>query len=263
MLRVNNTIESVHLPTVFLRDDPDLDDIRKALVHGPLGTPENDIFFPTWTKSIHVLQGTSADQQVMTVSDIDHAKITISSSEQLCTMLNDEERTPGNTTIVLQECRSKRYSRKAVEPTPVPHSHHQPRHSHSNSHNSNHSISSHYAHVQASSPSIHPMANSFPDRTYHVIDPSFTLTTSTPTNQSTAPTYLSTQPHASMPHSISPHPNFDGTEHAIVFYPDPFLSYGVIPPPPGMFPPIYAVPWNVGCFNYVPAAPPSPTWFMA
>lgn len=51
----------------------------------------------------------------MTTAQVEAYKKTVESAEVLRVLLDEEEERPGTITIVLQQCRSKRYSRKTME----------------------------------------------------------------------------------------------------------------------------------------------------
>lgn len=111
---LERTIDTFSIPLLCLGDKPSLEDVRKLLEHSPLGAVEKDIFFPSWTKSLHIvveLQDASSDE-VPSWDAIEEAKITVDTAEKLHEVLDKEEKTPGTAAIILQQCRSKRYSRK-------------------------------------------------------------------------------------------------------------------------------------------------------
>lgn len=117
---LGNTIEPFELPVLCLPEDPNLDDVRKLLQHSPLGDIEKDIFFPSWTKSLHVLLLQPSETPTPPSWDqIESRKLTIETAEALRDILSKEEASPGTVCIILQQCRSKRYSRKK-EPSPAP-----------------------------------------------------------------------------------------------------------------------------------------------
>lgn len=118
-----NAVVRHSLPVLCVPDNPDLDDIRKLLLHSQLGADEKDIFFPNWTKSLHVLLlSPSKNSDTLTPEQIDSEKLNIETAEALREILAKEETAPGTVCIVLQECRSKRYSRrKDPSSTPGPH----------------------------------------------------------------------------------------------------------------------------------------------
>lgn len=376
ILRLDNTVESIKIPPVVLSDQSTLDDIRHVFVSGPLGTTDHDIFFPTWTRSIHVVKDTGdiGDHTLLNHEKVNAMKYDITTTEQLQEMLDEEHTSPGSFIIILQQCRSRRYSRK---PTPV--DHHQvtstassstsatsnststtttttatttaaaaavgltnksnfnsactgggtekvnisSNKNNSNNNNNNntataafslsmkanhhHHLHNHHHHYQShtqshlhSNPSsVVPggvsnstaratFAHSFShlnnqpphhhaqlvkpfvqkrhqnNNSYRHIDENNTFTFPPPPLHQ----FISSQ---GVPPQQSTFESGSTTEQTFLFYPDPLLQYGMIPappatsapPPPHLFPHVYAVPWNVGCFNYIPAGAIPPTWFIA
>lgn len=112
---LRRTVEPSILPVVDFPDEPDLDSVRKILFESPLGEDQRDIFFPSWTKTLHVLllDDKPADY-VPTCDDIEAKRQVIENDEQLAKTLDKEATNPGSVSIILQECRSKRYTRKTL-----------------------------------------------------------------------------------------------------------------------------------------------------
>lgn len=99
------------LPPFFLQVESDLDEFRRVLLDGPMGSDENDIFFPSWTKSIHVVEKGDIPLRELSNSQIEEFKRTVETDNELNELLDKEENTPGSVGVVLQQCRSARYSR--------------------------------------------------------------------------------------------------------------------------------------------------------
>lgn len=124
--------ETVVLPELMLPLEPTLDDIRDALTGCELGDPGRDIFFPAWTKSLYVAWGAppapaddaeedkdeekAADTTIDDEAVLEEEPQTIESDEALREALKREAGTPGSLTLLLQECRNARYSRRKRVP---------------------------------------------------------------------------------------------------------------------------------------------------
>lgn len=312
ILRLDGAIDSLTIPPVVLTETSTLEDIRQVFVTGPLGTTDHDIFFPTWTRSIHVIkESDDIDHATLTHEQVHSIKYDVGTTEELQDMLDQENKSPGTHLIVLQQCRSKRYSRKTIDMTTdsnpgtgtsvatsyeddskfsekdhqnrsagfslsmkASHHHHHNHHHHyqPNSHNVNEIPP--FSHISQSS-THHHLIKSLPKRNnFRPVDPTFSYTTIVP--PPLTPTFIAT--HSIPPQNTCPHSSFDAPEQTILFYPEPILSYGLIPqghipppppppppplPAPHMVPQIYAVPWNSTSFNYLPAGSVPTTWFMA
>lgn len=114
--RLDGQIEPFRIPLLCVADPPTLDDLRARLEDSPLGDVEKDIFFPNWTKSLHVVQTMLlSGENVPSWDTIEANKQTIDTPEKLRSILDNEEASPGTTAIIVQQCRSKRYSRKKDE----------------------------------------------------------------------------------------------------------------------------------------------------
>lgn len=116
---VDHSVEIALLPQSYQEEDSGLDGFRKSIQEGPLGADHYDIFFPNWKKSPYIVQDGNVDHSKLTWSEIEEAKKEIETPEQLYTILESEETSPGSTSIVLQKCRSKRYSRKPPTPSAI------------------------------------------------------------------------------------------------------------------------------------------------
>ncbi|CAN8076026.1 unnamed protein product [Agarophyton chilense] len=111
--RLDGQIEPFHFPLLCVEDPPTLDDFRARLEQSALGDVEKDIFFPNWTKSLHVVQSELLSKNnVPSWQTIEQHKQTVDSADKLRCILDNEESSPGTTAIVVQQCRSKRYSRR-------------------------------------------------------------------------------------------------------------------------------------------------------
>lgn len=115
ILKLDGTIDSFDIPPVVLDTEATLDDVRQVFISGPLGTSDHDIFFPNWTRSIHVIHDageTELECNNLSHEDVHSLKVDIATTDDLQDMLKKEDDSPRSHIIVLQQCRSKRYSRK-------------------------------------------------------------------------------------------------------------------------------------------------------
>lgn len=88
--------EVLILPELRLPKPVSLEGVRHALTHSVLGDSSRDIFFPTWTKSLYITWNESGELE------------TIESDEALAVAVEKVDRL----TLLLQECRNARYSRR-------------------------------------------------------------------------------------------------------------------------------------------------------
>lgn len=115
---LRRTVQPNVLPLVVFPDKPDLDAVRKVLSESPLGEDQRDIFFPSWTKTLHVLHlDDQPSDYVPTCGEIEAERQVIENDDQLAKLLDKEANNPGSVSIILQECRSKRYTRKTPPDT--------------------------------------------------------------------------------------------------------------------------------------------------
>lgn len=115
---LRHTVEPYTIPLIVVPDKPGLDFMRKTLAESPLGEDERDIFFPSWTKTIHVLHlDDHPTDYVPTWEEVETKRQLIENDEQLAKTLDKEANKQGSVSIILQKCRSKRYTRKAVPAT--------------------------------------------------------------------------------------------------------------------------------------------------
>lgn len=285
--KLDDSVEAVNIPSFWLGKDSTLEDIRNALKDGPLGTSDRDIFFPTWTKSIHVLRDSEEiNEATLTVSQIESMKFTVETTEQLQAMLAEEQKMPGTYFVVLQQCRSKRYSRKTPDTTiglaqknstiGMPPNREKratdkgqeknyqgcnPTDLHRNSKSVRHHYGSHYhfsyQFLNSNQPStIYPSQHTHPQQECHK---PYSKRSYSPNEQFfplSAPSapYVTPTPYSMCP--PIPQTSFDISEQAYFIYQDG-SQYNLLAPTPVMHP-VYAIPWNLG-FNYVPV-PSSWLW---
>lgn len=214
--KLDRTIGTEKLPVLCVPDEPTLDNIRSGLQDGPLGDVEKDIFFPSWTRSIHVLllDPEAEEDRVPAWEDIDENKITVEDTEKLLEILTKEEEKPGSTSIILQECRSKRYTRKKDNMAILP-----------------------FDSSPVSSPvSSRPTSPKIP----------------TGPNMS----FSKPKRRQQLNHSVHPHPQemYNCAPFDPGYYYDPYVAVGIIAPP-SIYPPFYPFQFGVGCYNY-PSPPP-------
>lgn len=213
--KLDSTIGADKLPVLCLPDEPTLDHIRTVLQDGPLGDVERDIFFPSWTRSIHVLLlGPEAEKDALpTWEHIDTRKITVEDSNKLLEVLKKEEETPGSTAIILQECRSKRYTRKKENLAALPFD---------------------------SSPLSSPVSSR----------PSSPKTKTVPNMHYSKPHHH--QPSSQIPPMQHQEAYNNQVNYDPGYCYDPFMAVGVMPPT-SMYPTFYPVHIGMGCYNYSPA----------
>lgn len=219
--KLDHTIATDTLPVLVVPDEPTLDNIRASLQNGPLGDVEKDIFFPSWTKSIHVLLLDTEEQKeedenekIPTWEQIDEQKITVEDSKKLLEVVKKEEDKSGSIALILQECRSKRYTRKKENVSGLPFD------------------SSPLSSPISSRPSSPKSKNTVPK--------------SQPRTHSMIPPVPIQNQHMYFNNQVNQEPAF--------FY-ETYVPVSVMAPPT-MYPPLYGVPVNIGmgCYNY-PSAP--------
>lgn len=204
------TIELFRLPVFSLNDEPDLDQFRSLIEATPLGDVDKDIFFPNWTKSLHVIQCKDIEgDKVPTFEEIEEKKKTIDTPEKLADLLKKEEESPGCTAIIVQQCRSRRYSRKKEE--------------------------------LAQEDDKETVSGGGTKQTRQ----GFGHTKKGDRSGSGLYNYSRPQVYTS--------PGFD--EGGVLYYDQAFLPIGLVSPPPPapIYSPCYAIPVNMGCYNYVSA----------
>ena len=113
--KLDGSVEPCSLPMAFSKEKPSREDFRNQVTSSPLGDAKRDIFFPFWTLNPIMIQSESIKDSTPTWDEIEQCKITVDSEEKLHELLDKEELCPGSTALIVQQTRSKRYSRKKDE----------------------------------------------------------------------------------------------------------------------------------------------------